>query len=370
MEILIFLFGIIVVLLYNYLIFSYQIVWNKKLKNSEQKLDISTDIGLSIIVPFRNEEENLPNLISDLKLQKANNFEVIFIDDHSLDKSFFLCNSLIDKDKRLSVIGLPKGRIGKKQAIAFGVEKSKYNYIVTTDADCRVGQNWISSYQNCFATKDFDFIVAPVLMQANSLFERLQSLEFLSLIASGGAAALKKKPIMCNGANLGFKKELYLENSHIQNQKFASGDDMMLMLAAKRANKKIAFCVNEEIIVKTKAQPNLKSFFSQRLRWVSKAKYYSDFDVIYSGFLVLFLNIFILFSFVLGFFYQTSWILCLVLFVLKSIPDFLFLKSVSQWFNKKVNPLHFVLIQMIYPFYVVISAYGVFFKPKWKARKI
>jgi cellulose synthase/poly-beta-1,6-N-acetylglucosamine synthase-like glycosyltransferase len=231
-------------------------------------------------------------------------------------------------------------------------------------------ENWIKAYQNCINEKNPDFIIAPVLMQAKNYFERLQSLEFFSLIVSGGAAALKNKAIMCNGANLGFKKELFFENQNLQNQKFASGDDMMLLMAAKKSNKKIEFCFSTDICVQTKAQSSLKAFFAQRLRWASKGPFYSDFDVVYTALLVLSLNMFIAFFLVSGFFIFPYFIVGIVMLLFKSIVDFLFLKIAAKSFQQKKRIPDFLIIQLVYPFYIMVSASGMFFKPKWKGRII
>ena len=60
------------------------------------------------------------------------------------------------------------------------------------------------------------------------IFQQLQSLEFLSLIGSGAAAIARGKSIFCNGANLAYRKSIFLELNAFDNNT-VSGDDVFLM---------------------------------------------------------------------------------------------------------------------------------------------
>lgn len=92
---------------------------------------------LSIVVPVFNEEESLNAFYKELmaalfKLKK--NYEIIFVDDGSNDKSLSILKEFEKKDKKVSVFSFRKNQ-GKAEALTLGFQKAKGDYIVTLDAD-------------------------------------------------------------------------------------------------------------------------------------------------------------------------------------------------------------------------------------------
>ena len=139
--------------------------------------------GVSVLVAARDEAENIAALLSDLSQQTYENFEVIVVDDHSLDDTINIVKSFPN------VILLQASQEGKKAAIAEAVETAKYSIILTTDADCRVGSSWIEKMTSPFVNKQVELVIGPVAFhKEESGFEKAQSLEFMSLIASGAGA--------------------------------------------------------------------------------------------------------------------------------------------------------------------------------------
>lgn len=101
----------------------------------------------TVIVPFRNEEENLPDLIKSLENLNYSkyHFEVIFVDDDSIDNSVELSLRLLSCSQ-LDFQIISNDRISnspKKDAITTAINKAKYNWVVTTDADCEVQKTWL-----------------------------------------------------------------------------------------------------------------------------------------------------------------------------------------------------------------------------------
>jgi len=113
------------------------------------KCDAVPKTFFSIVVPFRNERENLPVLLDSIrKLQyPIDLFEIILVDDFSEDDSVrFVYNWRMENGsfqftllENISVTGSPK-----KDAIARAVPLTK-DWIVTTDADCVLPENWLAT---------------------------------------------------------------------------------------------------------------------------------------------------------------------------------------------------------------------------------
>ena len=190
------------------------------------------------------------------------------------------------------------------------------------------------------------------------------------LIMSSGAGAIgMNKPIMCNGANLLFEKSLY-ECSNTEST-LASGDDIFLMLYAKKKDKKnIHFLKSREAIVYTKPTKSLKVFFNQRVRWTSKSKAYHDFDIIFTALIVTLANLAIATSFIYSFWDNYFFRIFALLFVTKSIFDLTILIPISRFFNQQKLLWLFLPLQVIYPFYIVFTViFGLIGNFSWKDQK-
>lgn len=97
---------------------------------------------VSIIVPARNEERNLPILLPTLLDQHYPNYEVIVVDDQSDDATPRILQAWAERDSRLRVVrgeDLPRdqGWLGKPHAMHQGAEQAKGDWLLFTDADTR-----------------------------------------------------------------------------------------------------------------------------------------------------------------------------------------------------------------------------------------
>jgi len=355
--------------IYSLIILVFYIGWIK-LKKFKSSNVIDT-IPVSIIIACRNEEENISSLLESLYNQTypKENTEIIIIDDHSEDNTRKIIAEYIEKNKFIKLLELPGNKTGKKEALAYGIKNSNSNIIITTDADCTTNKNWLKTmvnYYNLFKPK---LLVGPVIFNYDkNIFQKFQALEFLSLVGSGAGAIGVNQPIMCNAANLLFEKSLY-ENSNIKNN-IASGDDIFLMLHAKRINKKnIHFIKSRDAIVYTKAAKSIKDFFNQRIRWTSKSKTYRDFDLIFTALVVTFTNLILAISFVYAIWDFNFLNTFILLFIIKSIFDLLILIPVTKLFHTLKLFWLFFPLQIIYPFYIVFTViFGLIGNFNWKDR--
>lgn len=92
---------------------------------------------LSVVIPAYNEEENVPILYEKLKKVLDNlgeDYEIIFVDDGSIDGTYQRLKQLAEKDSRLKVIRF-KRNYGQTAAMSAGFEHAKGDVIITLDAD-------------------------------------------------------------------------------------------------------------------------------------------------------------------------------------------------------------------------------------------
>lgn len=363
------LFSFLMILVYG--LFNLLVLegWRKLLKTPTQKAK-SNFISFSILIPMRNEAENILNIVKAIDRQNypKEHFEIIIIDDASEDNSITLLSGINVKNLRV----FSNHGQGKKAAIASGLNHAKNEFIIQTDADCTVGTEWLSSINDYLSEHDVKILTAPVLIKASgTFFSKIQSLDFMALMMSTGGTIGLNKPIMGNAANLIYPKTLSIEINDLENRT-ASGDDVFLIHQVKKKYGKssIHFLKSKDATVYTLASKSLSSFFQQRLRWASKAKYYKDKDTIYVGLLVLFVNVLLLFLLILGFFSKAFQSLVIELFISKMLIDFFLLLPILNFYKQVSLIIYIPLMSMLYPFYIsFVGLMSPFFSYEWKNRK-
>lgn len=309
---------------------------------------------VSVIVACRNEQRDLPLLMSDIAVQDYDPelFELIVVNDNSSDSTFESASSFRGI-KNLKVIN-STGK-GKKKAIRNGVEAAAGKLIITTDADCRIGIKWLRTITSFEAAHKPDMIICPVRLEGGiGFFQRFQEIEFLSLQGITAGTAASGDPVMCNGAALAFRREDYLKHAGNLHDEMVSGDDVFLLHNIKKdPGKTILWLESAEATVTTPASENLLSFLRQRGRWISKAGAYSDRytqTLAIVTFVTISAQLLLLLS---GCFSTVMLQVFAVYFVLKSIPDFLVLSDTAKRYGKKSLMRWFLPSQLVYPFYVI-----------------
>ncbi len=334
----------------------------------------SEQLKVSLLIPFRNEAINLPYLISDMQIQlyPSDKFEVIFIDDHSDDESVSIIERLSKDVDNMRTIQLPDHLQGKKEAILKGVNEASGEWIIQTDADCRIPRGFIREHVRLALEDKNSFIAGPVLLrETDDIWNQMEVLEHMSLTGSTAGSFLTKKPVMCNGANLSYSKEFYLRNSIELNRiNSPSGDDIFLLIRAKKEGLQTKYLMFEHALVSTDSSGSPLAFLQQRIRWGSKAKYYKDFDMVFLAVLVWLSNAFILSSLIAGIIDLSLIHIFIISLFTKSLADLFLLIATVRHYNKFKLLWYFPLMALFYYFYLVIAGVlSVLLGFKWKGRK-
>ena len=311
---------------------------------------------VSVIIAMRNEEGEIERLISSLMLQSypASCIEFIFVNDHSDDLTLSLLKN-IELDN-LVIINMPEGEFGKKKSIYKAVNLANSEIILVSDADCSFPSDWIRTMVSYFNNEKVMLVSGPVsFYKKQGLFESFQALEFISLIASGAGAIGLGNAIFCNGANMAYRKDIFLEVNNFINDKAVSGDDVFLLHSIKeKYPNQIYFAKDKSAIVTTESAINIKDFLNQRKRWTSKSAGYKDFKSIYTSFLVLLMNLIgvLVIALVLTDNYYLNYFFAY--FAVKFFVDCYLLLPVLSFLNRKD------LIKWIFPFEFLYAFYIVF----------
>jgi poly-beta-1,6-N-acetyl-D-glucosamine synthase len=341
----------ILILPYTYLLLK---IYRSLRKIKPYKPKPEQEVSVSVVVACRNEEENLPNLLRCLSEQEYPKqlFEIIIIDDNSADKS----SEVASEFKELANLNvIYNDGQGKKQALKTGISAASGKLVIATDADCIMGKNWIRIIADFYERYDPDLIICPVTVEPKpGFFGSFQELEFLGLQGITAGTAFQGEATMCNGANLAFERDVFLENADKLHPEIQSGDDVFFLHALKKENtSKILWLESPEAIVTTTSFSNLFSFLDQRSRWISKSTAYNDGPTIILGISTLAAVLLQAFFMLAGFAdHKFIWVFIIIL-LLKSIPDFLVLFNTASRYGRKKIMTWFLHAQIVYPFYVL-----------------
>ncbi|MDX5320836.1 MAG: glycosyltransferase, partial [Bacteroidota bacterium] len=326
----------------------------------------------TIIIPFRNEAQNLPSLLTALDKQSYQHAVFLFVDDHSTDGGAEIIQAWRPQFGERKLLRLSEDQSGKKMAVRNGVREANTEWILFTDADTVPSPDWIASMMAMGREQGVNFVSGPVSFTGGkSWFERWQILEFSGLIALGAAAIGIKKPTMCNGANLMYRKSIFEEVGGFEgNLKVASGDDQFMM---HRVHEKypdsIRFCKNPAAIVFTAPQAGLSEFLNQRVRWASKNGQFERKSVSYEMIGVWFLSFILIAGLIGGIVDSRVYPFLLMAFVMKMGIEYLFYAKVLNFFQQERRIRFFLFSEIFQIFYVFcIGILGKFVGYQWKER--
>ena len=351
-----------------YILFIGQLIYGFNRMRRFSKAEFIPKTSFSIVVPFRNEKENLPNLLHSISLLNYPKelVEVILVDDDSDDE--FRIQNL---EFRIQMIkNVRKSNSPKKDAIETAIQIAKHDWIITTDADCLVQKDWLTIYDQYIQKNEVEMVASGVCyIPKKGFLSAFQNLDFLSLQGATIGSFGINQPFMCNGANFAYSKSFFKELNGFQgNETIASGDDVFLLQkAVSVAPKKVGFLLAKESIVATNPVATWSDLFQQRVRWASKSTGYSS---VYGKLLALVVfggNLAWIVSFLLWLVGLLDQNIFMLFVALKFLIDFILIYKTANFFESK---LQYVLASsLLYPFFSVsVAVYSLFGKYSWKGR--
>ena len=336
----------------------------------------STQPLVSVVVAARNEEARIADCLSLLAAQDYPNFEVVVVDDGSTDATAELIAGWVEADKRFKLIGL-SGSGSKKAALTAAIAEAAGEVIATTDADCAMGNEWLSSLMT-YLESDVGMVIgfSQIGRPGESLGVRggYEALDFLNLMACIWGSCGRGHPMAASGQNLLFRRAAYAEvGGYEKVMHRVSGDDVLLMQMIRTQTQwRIAFASAPASFTVHPPATSWKGLLNQRSRWASNAPLMATFDPLFYGYMLST--------------YGLSW--CVILSPLLVLlgwvhPSFMAVVLGSKWFGEtlfflRANALgqrseltlFLPLYMLLQPIHVAIvgglGALGVF---SWKGRR-
>jgi cellulose synthase/poly-beta-1,6-N-acetylglucosamine synthase-like glycosyltransferase len=333
---------------------------------------------VSVVIPARNEAKTLARCLDSVLGQTypPQAFEVIVVNDHSTDATAAIAYIMAQRfPERIRLIDLAvEGPTVayKKAALTAGVKAARGEIILQTDADCEVPDTWIDCMISHLGPRT-GLVAGPVLLTHDGHWlQRLQTLELMGLVVLGGGSMAARHPNLANGANLGYRKEVFWEVNGFEGvDGVASGDDELLLQKIHRLGKyELRFVRCRSALVRTPAQATWPDLKAQRLRWVSKARYYLNRwpNVIQAISYLAFLGLPTLG--VMGFWEPEAAVLAWQLLMLKLIVDLLLMYQAGSFFCNLPLLRWLPLLEILYiPYVLWVGLAGNLIKHyRWKDR--
>ena len=254
---------------------------------------------------------------------------------------------------------------GKKHALNRLISAAQTEYVWMQDDDVilhsledalkgyslRAPQNAMGIFGAPAKFRGADLVILPLRMESKnekpSLLERLQIAEYAAIQQLTIESAQRGKAVMCSGANLIVKRERWLESYQDLHPEIPSGDDMFLLESFKRRGQKIAVLDDPRYEAIMRPHTEWRALLKQRMRWAGKAPKYTDKDILHCGAIVLCTNVLQL--------------ICPLVLLIKFPIEYRLIhrreKTISIWVA--------LLLEILYPFYILLSLVGGVFRKKW-----
>ncbi len=325
---------------------------------------------VSVIVCSKNEAENLKNNIPLWLAQDYISFELILVNDASIDDTLDIIEDFANKDSRIKIVNVVNNEAfwaNKKYALTLGIKKAKNNHLLFTDADCKPASNlWIQQMASHFSNEKQLVLGYGAYAKAKGFLNKLVRFEtFMAALQYIGFAKLGM-PYMGVGRNLGYTANLFYENNGFMSHMYirSGDDDLFVNQAATKSN--FVICDSPESFTISTPKNSWESLFNQKRRHLTTATHYKLSHKVILGTFYLSNVLFWLGLLVSFVFIRWEFVLALVLFRL-IVQYIVVVKALKKL--QETDLVYFVSILEIVMicFQMVIFITNLFSKPKhWK----
>lgn len=233
---------------------------------------------ISVIVYSKNNSENLKNNIPIWLEQDYSNFELILINDASIDDTLLVLEDFAKEDSRIKIVNVINNEAfwgNKKYALTLGIKKATNNHLLITDGDCYPASPfWIQQMAMHFSNEKQLVLGYGAYAKAKGLLNKLVRFETFMAALKGFGFAKLGMPYMGVGRNLGYTSNLFFENNgFMSHMNIRSGDDdLFVNQAATKLN--YVICDSPESFTFLTPQKSWKTLFNQKRRQLKTAAHY------------------------------------------------------------------------------------------------
>lgn len=322
---------------------------------------------VSVIICARDEDENLARNLPGVLVQTyPSSYEVVAVNDNSVDDSKYILQELKKTFKSLNVIELTQEAkliTGKKYPLSIGIKESRHEVLLLTDADCvPASEFWIQKMQNAYDDKIEIVLGYGAYVKRPGILNKLIRFETFHTALQYLSYALAGIPYMGVGRNLSYKKGLFFRNKGFSSiNHIPSGDDDLFINKVATKNN-TAVIIDPEAITRSVPKRTWRDWRKQKARHYTTAKFYKPKHKFLLGLYVATQFLFYpLFAATIIFY---NWMFAVGLLVLKlAVQGYVLNKSMKKMEEKDLWPW-FVVLDIWMFFYYIVFAPALWKKPK------
>jgi len=257
-------------------IYFYVFIFGKTAVYKNHKSNL-TKFPISVIIVGRNEENNVKSFLPQVLSQNYPQFEVVFVNDRSTDRTSEVLNQIKTHDSRLKIINIEMTveMPGKKNALTLGIQSAQYEHLVLIDADVYpLSDSWLNQISDAYGESTEIVLGYGAYEKRKGFLNKLIRFDALFIALQYFSIAKIGLPYMGTGRNLSYKKSLFIKHSGFEKHiDILSGDDDLFVNEAANA-------INTEIVIspesKTLSVPKtrFKEWFYQKRRHLTTGRYY------------------------------------------------------------------------------------------------
>lgn len=316
---------------------------------------------ISVIVCAKNERENLLAFLPLILSQKYPDFEVIVVNDNSVDDTQDVLKAFSLQHNNLKIVTVPDNDRfygNKKFALTLGLKAAKYDRVLLTDADCKpLSENWLSLMSSYSSSQKKIILGVGNYEKQKGWLNKLIRFETLYTAIQYTSFALKNIPYMGVGRNLAYHTSLFFNNKGFASHcHILSGDDDLFV-------NEVANPKNTQVVLDKDAhtlsvpKTNFKTWVRQKQRHLLTGKHYQFKHQLLLG-AFMFSNLLFVVLFLVLVFKLSAIHLIVLLFILKYLLQIIIFKlSAKKLGNEDVvifTPF-FELFFMVFQPILVIS---------------
>ena len=259
----------------------YLINYHRRLSRYAPLEELKTaGLPISVIISARTEEQNLANNLPSILEQDYPDFEVVVVNDCSLDETEEVLKALSARYPRLKVVNVTENdrfKTGKKFALTMGIKAAKNEYLLFTDADCQpASRNWITRMALNFTTGAEIVLGYSPYTSTGGFLNSFIRFETIRTAINYFSAALSANAYMGIGRNLAYTKTLFFKNKGFAaHMHVMSGDDDLFVNQNATADN-TAIEIHPEAFTYSPAKTSFSTYYRQKRRHMGVGKLYKN----------------------------------------------------------------------------------------------
>jgi chlorobactene glucosyltransferase len=222
---------------------------------SPSSVPVHDESKISVIIPARNEEQDIASSLRSVLNQEGADLEVIIVNDHSTDRTGDIIDEIVRADTRVRVLHNPPltpGWLGKCNAMQYGATKASGDFLLFTDADIIHMPGCFSTVLHVMSRNACDFLSLFPLFKNLSFWENVNMPIYFfgvaKLLATPGLEAPDSPNAVASGALMLIKTQVFRDIGGFEGVKEEMADDIGLARLLKARHYRVGYRLAPECL--------------------------------------------------------------------------------------------------------------------------